>query len=162
MKSCLLTLLYHLRYWRYVNTPMFVINSQWNQRDFERVTCNVTTDDEDYTAYRSAWKQGITSLIEAMSIDQPANGWFIPNCQDETLFFSAQAIEVRKNLQVPLFLSGEDKNIFQVLNNWLTKSFTEEDYQAIDQFGPANPGKYIIEDVSIFLIWSKVMDSMFL
>ena len=49
-----------------------------------------------------------------MSIDQPANGWFIPNCQDETLFFSAQAIEVRKSLQIPLFVSGEEMNVLQV------------------------------------------------
>jgi len=127
------------RYWRHVKTPLFVINSQYNQKDFERITCNVSTEDQDFPAYRTAWKQGITSLIEAMSIDQPANGWFIPNCQDETLFFSAQAIEVRKSLQIPLFVSGEEMNVLQVLNNWLVKPITDDEYQAIDQFGPANP-----------------------
>ena len=54
------------------------------------------------------------SLIEAISIEQPANGWFVPNCQDETLFFSAQAIEVRKDLTLPLFVSGEQLNLLQV------------------------------------------------
>ena len=63
---------------------------------------------------KSAWKQGIMSLIEAISIEQPANGWFVPNCQDETLFFSAQAIEVRKDLTLPLFVSGEQLNLLQV------------------------------------------------
>ena len=119
---------------------MFIISSKWNQRDFDRMTCNVSSDDPDFLAYRAgmnsklekkdyiivfliycffyfkklAWKQGIMSLIEAISIEQPANGWFVPNCQDETLFFSAQAIEVRKDLTLPLFVSGEQLNLLQV------------------------------------------------
>jgi len=127
------------RYWRHVKTPMFIISSKWNQRDFDRMTCNVSSDDPDFLAYRAAWKQGIMSLIEAISIEQPANGWFVPNCQDETLFFSAQAIEVRKDLTLPLFVSGEQLNLLQVLNNWLVKGIRDEDYQAVDLVGPVDP-----------------------
>merc|ERR1711981_336155 len=127
------------RYWRHVKTPMFIISSTWNQRDFDRMTCNVSSDDPDFLAYRAAWKQGIMSLIEAISIEQPANGWFVPNCQDETLFFSAQAIEVRKDLTLPLFVSGEQLNLLQVLNNWLVKGIRDEDYQAVDLVGPVDP-----------------------
>jgi hypothetical protein len=127
------------RYWRHVKTPMFIISSKWNQRDFDRMTCNVSSDDPDFLAYRAAWNQGIMSLIEAISIDQPANGWFVPNCQDETLFFSAQAIEVRKDLTLPLFVSGEQLNLLQVLNNWLVKGIRDEDYQAVDLVGPVDP-----------------------
>ena len=40
------------QYWKYVQTPMFIISSQWNEPDFNRVTCNVSQDDEDYFTYR--------------------------------------------------------------------------------------------------------------
>ena len=40
------------QYWKHVQTPMFIISSQWNEPDFNRVTCNVSQDDEDYFTYR--------------------------------------------------------------------------------------------------------------
>ena len=121
------------RYWKHVKTPMFVITSQWNQHDFDQVTCNVDKEDEDFVTYQSgmnplnhmnrandsfelftAWRHGVTTLIQVMSLQQPANGWFVPNCHDETLFLATESIEQRKNVQVPLFTNGESKNLFQV------------------------------------------------
>jgi hypothetical protein len=63
----------------------------------------------------SAWRQGIMSLAEAMSLDKPENGWFIPNCEDGTLFFSSQSIEQRKNVEIPLFVTGDKQNVLQVI-----------------------------------------------
>ena len=76
-----------------------------------------------------------------MSLQQPANGWFIPNCLDQTLFFADESIEQRRNVQIPLFVTGEDKNLLQVLNNWLTKGIEDDEYQAIDQLGLPQEGK---------------------
>jgi len=70
-----------------------------------------------------------------MSLEQPANGWFIPNCQDQTLFFADESIEQRKNVKIPLFVTGEEQNVLTVINNWLTKDIEDDKYQAIDQFG---------------------------
>jgi hypothetical protein len=55
------------------------------------------------------------SLAEAMSLDKPENGWFIPNCEDGTLFFSSQSIEQRKNVEIPLFVTGDKQNVLQVI-----------------------------------------------
>jgi len=123
------------QYWKHVKTPMFIIASQFNQPDFNRITCNVSKDDEDYFTYDTLWKQGIMTMIQVMSLQQPANGWFIPNCLDQTLFFADESIEQRRNVQIPLFVTGEDKNLLQVLNNWLTKGIEDDEYQAIDQLG---------------------------
>ena len=84
------------------------------------------------------------TMIQVMSLEQPANGWFIPNCQDQTLFFADESIEQRKNVQIPLFVTGEDHNVLQVLNNWLTGSIEDDKYQAIDQFGSPHEGMSII------------------
>lgn len=129
---------YFSRYWRHVTTPMFIITSQWNKHDFDRVTCNVSLEDPDYEVYQngekkdstlkivtnslhwtwffSGWKQGILSLVEAMSLDQPDNGWFLPFCNDETFFFASTSLEQRQKVNVPLFVSGEDKNVLQVIH----------------------------------------------
>jgi len=123
------------QYWKHVQTPMFIISSQWNEPEFNRITCNVSKDDEDYFTYSTLWRQGVMTMIQVMSLEQPANGWFIPNCQDQTLFFADESIEQRKNVQIPLFVTGEDLNVLQVLNNWLTKDIEDDKYQAIDQFG---------------------------
>jgi len=126
------------QYWKYVQTPMFIISSQWNEPDFNRVTCNVSQDDEDYFTYSTLWRQGIMTMVQVMSLEQPANGWFIPYCQDQTLFFADEAIEQRKNVKIPLFVTGEETNVLNVLNNWLTKDIEDDKYQAIDQFGSAH------------------------
>jgi len=117
---------------------MFIISSQWNEPDFNRVTCNVSQDDEDYFTYSTLWRQGIMTMVQVMSLEQPANGWFIPYCQDQTLFFADEAIEQRKNVKIPLFVTGEESNVLNVLNNWLTKDIEDDKYQAIDQFGSAH------------------------
>ena len=126
------------QYWKHISTPMFVISNQLDQDDFERITCNVTDEDEDFFTYDALWKQGVMTMIQVMSLQQPANGWFIPNCQDQVLFFSDEAIEQRKNVQVPLFVNAKEQNVLQVLNNWLTKDLEDDQYQAIDQLGLPN------------------------
>jgi len=123
------------QYWKHVKTPMFIIASQWNEADFNRVTCHVDEEDEDYFTYSTLWRQGVMTMIQVMSLEQPANGWFIPNCQDQTLFFADESIEQRKSVKIPLFVTGEEQNILQVINNWLTKDIEDDKYQAIDQFG---------------------------
>jgi len=123
------------QYWKHVKTPMFIISSQWNEVDFNRVTCHVDEEDDDYFTYSTLWRQGVMTMIQVMSLEQPANGWFIPNCQDQTLFFADESIEQRKNVNIPLFVTGEEQNVLQVINNWLTKDIEDDKYQAIDQFG---------------------------
>jgi len=123
------------QYWKHVKTPMFIIASQWNEVDFNRVTCHVDEEDDDYFTYSTLWRQGVMTMIQVMSLEQPANGWFIPNCQDQTLFFADESIEQRKNVKIPLFVTGEEQNVLTVINNWLTKDIEDDKYQAIDQFG---------------------------
>ena len=66
-------------------------------------------------------------------------------CQDQTLFFADEAIEQRKNVKIPLFVTGEESNVLNVLNNWLTKDIEDDKYQAIDQFGSAHEGTYRVD-----------------
>jgi hypothetical protein len=82
----------------------------------------------------------VLALAEAMSLERPTNGWFVPNCavglagRDGLL--SQQGATERRSVRVPLLDDeDEDVNALQALNNWLT---TGEKHQAIDPFGLAN------------------------
>ena len=58
------------RYWRHVRTPMFIINSQWNQKSFDRITCNVSIEDPDISAYRTG-KSHSAVAISIFTLTQP-------------------------------------------------------------------------------------------
>ena len=55
-------------------------------------------------------------LAETMSNDKPENGWFIPNCDEEkgTVFLDEANTAKRQLTRVPLFSTGQDKNVLQV------------------------------------------------
>ena len=57
-------------------------------------------------------------LAEALSLDKPDNGWFIPNCDESTLFLSSKAVTQRKNVKIPLFVNGERQNVLQVYQEY--------------------------------------------
>ena len=55
-------------------------------------------------------------LAESMSNDKPDNGWFIPNCDEEkgSISLDESNTSKRQNTRVPLFTTGQDKNVLQV------------------------------------------------
>ena len=55
-------------------------------------------------------------LAETMSNDKPENGWFIPNCDDEkgSIVLDEANSAKRQLTRVPLFSTGQDKNVLQV------------------------------------------------
>ena len=67
-------------------------------------------------------------VIQAMSDENPENGWFIPNCGTDgaSTFLSSDqsageeiAKQKRKNVRIPLFAKPEiKKNILQVIIKW--------------------------------------------
>ena len=56
-------------------------------------------------------------LAESMSNEKADNGWFIPNCDEEkgSIFLDESNTNKRQSTRVPLFSTGQDKNLLQVL-----------------------------------------------
>ena len=52
------------QYFKHIQTPMFIIASQYHEPDFNRITCNVSKEDEDYFTYNTLWKQGVMTMIQ--------------------------------------------------------------------------------------------------
>ena len=119
-----------------MSTPLFFISNQLDKRYFERTTCGVTSREADFSDYTVGWRQGILTLAEAMSADQPDNGWFLPNCDTTPSFLDDRFPEARRKTKVGLLEDDSEKlNVLQVLYNWLN---TGEKHQAVDAFGVPN------------------------
>ena len=92
-------------------------------------------NDVSTTSSVAAWRRGMLGVIEAMSVEKPENGWFIPNCGTDgaSIFLSSGDGSVkelaernRKNVRIPLFANPDAKeNVLQVskrYQRWVTYS----------------------------------------
>ena len=91
--------------------------------------------DISITFSTAAWRRGMLGVVEAMSVEKPENGWFIPNCGTDgaSIFLSSEDGSVkelaernRKNVRIPLYANPEAKaNVLQVstrYQRWVTCS----------------------------------------
>lgn len=127
------------KYFKHVETPFFLTTNQLDHAAFAEATCGVTSDNaEDFSDYTVGWRQGVLSLAEALSVDKPDAGWFIPNCDAMPGFLDEDHAHLRRTVTVPELDSedgAEKQNVLQTLHGWLT---TGRNHQAIDAFGVPN------------------------
>ena len=104
------------KFWRHIDTPLFLTTTQLDPEFFQRTTCGVSrTRNEDYSEFAISWRQGMLVMAEAMSEEKPGNGWFIPNCDDLHFLFGADNAAARRAVRVPLLQEGDERvNAFQV------------------------------------------------
>eukprot|EP00094_Tigriopus_californicus_P009354 TCALIF_09019-PB protein Name:"Protein of unknown function" AED:0.11 eAED:0.12 QI:206/0.75/0.66/1/1/1/9/985/816 len=127
------------RSWKHIKTPVFLTSNQLDETNFDEQTCGVASDAEDFRDFSVGWRQGMLAMAEALSVNKPENGWFIPNCDDATAFLDNEHAALRREVRIPLLTTqtAEEKsvNVLQAINNWLNKG---SDHQAIDAFGVPN------------------------
>jgi len=127
------------KFWRHIDTPVFLMTTQLDTEYFSETTCGVSrTRYEDYSDYSKSWRQGVLVMTQAMSVEKPRNGWFIPNCDSVHFFLGAKHAAERRTVRVRLLQEEEQTvNAFQAINNWLTTGGRRH-HQAIDPFGVPN------------------------
>merc|ERR1719264_2068683 len=125
------------KFWRHIDTPIFLTTTQLDPEHFRETTCGVSrTRNEDYSDFAIGWRQGMLVMAEAMSEEKPDNGWFIPNCDNLHFLLGTKNAAARRTVRVPLLQEGDEQvNAFQAINNWLTLG---RQHQAIDPFGVPN------------------------
>ena len=104
------------KFWRHIDTPVFLTTTQLDPRYFEETTCGVSrTRNEDYSDFAIGWRQGMLVMAEAMSEEKPDNGWFIPNCDNLHFLLGTKNAAARRTVRVPLLQEGDEQvNAFQV------------------------------------------------
>jgi hypothetical protein len=102
------------KYWKDVETPVFLITTQLEPTNFKATTCGVSAArNEDYSDYTIGWRQGMLALAEAISLYKPENGWFIPNCDNVPFLLDGSYSKERRTVTVPLL--QEDQKMVNAL-----------------------------------------------
>lgn len=140
------------RSWKHIKTPIFLTSNQLDQTNFDEQTCGVSSDAEDFRDFSIGWRQGMLAMAEALSVNKPENGWFIPNCDDATAFLDSEHAKLRREVRIPLLSSQTEEqksvNVLQAINNWMNKG---SDHQAIDAFGVPNEACSAIKSLPLDL-----------
>ncbi len=55
------------------------------------------------------------ALAQSLSLNQPGNGWFIPNCNRMSTLLKSANIKQRKEVRVHEFDSNGDVNVLQAM-----------------------------------------------
>ena len=122
------------RYWEYIETPFFVIGSQFDPIYFENNLCGPGKDDPEYGAYQLSWRRGMIALFQSMLAKRPDLGLFAPNCDSHTLLSGSLTSAYWSQLEVPLLDSEEKGSLTNVLGRWKNSEYR----QAIDPIGAKN------------------------
>jgi len=122
------------RYWEYIETPFFVIGSQFDPIYFENNLCGPGKDDPEYGAYQLSWRRGMIALFQSMLAKRPDLGLFAPNCDSHTLLSGSLTSAYWSQLEVPLLDSEEKGSLTNVLGRWKNSDYR----QAIDPIGAKN------------------------
>jgi len=122
------------RYWEYIETPFFVIGSQFDPIYFENNLCGPGKDDPEYGAYQLSWRRGMIALFQSMLAKRPNLGLFVPNCDSHTLLSGSLTSAYWSQLEVPLLDSEEKGSLTNVLGRWKNSEYR----QAIDPIGSKN------------------------
>jgi len=124
------------RYWEYIETPFFVIGSQFDPIYFENNICGPTKDDPQYANYQLSWRRGMVALFQSMLAKRPNLGLFVPNCDSHTLLSGSLTSAYWSKLEVPLLDSEENNkdSLMNMLGRWRNSDYT----QAIDPVGAKN------------------------
>jgi len=122
------------RYWEYIETPFFVIGSQFDPIYFENNLCGPTKDDPQYANYQLSWRRGMIALFQSMLAKRPNLGLFVPNCDSHTLLSGSLTSAYWSKLEVPLLDSTDKGSLMNILGSWRNSEYK----QAIDPVGSKN------------------------
>jgi len=69
------------RYWNYVQTPLFIVASQFDTNSLPDPGCLPPAESEDYTEFEVAWRRGMAAIFESMLATDSGVSFFVPDCR---------------------------------------------------------------------------------
>jgi len=131
------TQLYHRcglfsRYWEDIQTPFFLISSQYDPQYFESQPCRPERSDPSYPSYQLSWRRGTVALLQSMMARRPGLSVFSPNCESHSLLTGLLAAPYWSGLAVPLLDSEVETGLSSLLASWRDGGEGGEPGQAVD------------------------------
>ena len=106
------------RYWEYIETPFFLISSQYDPQYFDSAVCGPERSDPGYPGYQLAWRRGTIALMQSMLARRSTVGVFSPNCDSHSLLSGVLAGPYWSSLSVPLLDSQTEVGLNSLLQRW--------------------------------------------
>ena len=117
------------RYWEHINTPFFLINSQYNPTYFDSNPCGPEKSDPQYAAYQLSWRRGVIALMQVIQEKKKEVGIFSANCDSHSILSGVLAKPYWTQLTVPII----DQEVQESsLNSLLFKWRLSDSVQAVD------------------------------
>ena len=90
------------RYWEYIETPFFLISSQYDPQYFDNSPCVPSSTQPEYPGFQLSWRRGTIALMESMVAKRSSVGVFSANCDSHTVLDGVLARPYWSSLSVPL------------------------------------------------------------
>jgi len=117
------------RYWEHIDTPFFLINSQYNPTYFDSNPCGPEKSDPQYAAYQLSWRRGVIALMQVIQEKKKEVGIFSANCDSHSILSGVLAKPYWTQLTVPII----DQEVQESsLNSLLFKWRLSDSVQAVD------------------------------
>jgi len=124
------------RYWPHIQTPFFIVDSQFDPESFNDNPCLPDVDDPDFPEFELAWRRGVGALYESMLASRRDRGWFIPDCSTHG-FLDGKISDARlARLSAPDIDNNQTVSLTGGLTAWLQS--TSAPLHAIDQIAKGN------------------------
>ena len=120
------------RYWEYIETPFFLISSQYDPQYFDSSPCVPAPSAVEYPAFQLSWRRGTIALLQSMLARRSSVGLFSPNCDSHTVLDGVLARPYWSSLSVPLFNTETEAEAEAELSSLLTSWREAGSGQAID------------------------------
>ena len=118
------------RYWDHIQTPLFLISSQFDPQYFQSQPCLPESSQPDSARYQLSWRRGTIALLQSMLAKRPNLSVFSPNCDSHSLLSGLLAAPYWSALTVPLVDSQTESGLSSLLLRW--REGTEGPGQAAD------------------------------
>ncbi|XP_023339498.1 uncharacterized protein LOC111709817 [Eurytemora carolleeae] len=110
------------RYWSYIETPFFIVGSQFDPYSFADNPCIPDISDPEYEEYELAWRRGTAALYESILAGRQDRSWFVPDCRSHSYLYGELADSRFNKLTVPMLGSNKTMSLSASLRQWLEDS----------------------------------------
>jgi len=126
------------RYRAHIDTPFFLVGSQFDPNSIAENPCFPDESDPDYEEYELAWRRGIAALYESILAGREDRSWFVPDCRTHGYLDGDLADSRLGKLTVPMIENNKTTmSLGKALSAWLAES---AQLHAIDRVAGGNLG----------------------
>merc|ERR550517_229903 len=105
------------RYWSHIDTPFFILGTQFDPSSFASSPCLPATSAPEYLEYELAWRRGVAALYESQLLANQS--LFVSDCRAHGFLDGALSDARLARLSAPNLENNQTISLMSSLNIWL-------------------------------------------